>query len=420
MSGERKMYCESWADKKWMAMVERRGKREEALAKAREKDTVHQAKLFTKTAIDDIDDDLEEVTLDEAGEQDVNFVAREILDEENNDEEENTEGKARKRKRRALNTEKETKSLQDMPEDWQHLRHSVWSVREAYYRAVDLMISKYHMSYDQAVAAVVTVGRVMFGLDWKRFEEGDEITVNTVPDKRMNRKMAKALEASTLSEIVALMMDEESTTVTYHDDGSRSQGTGGYSVQGVTINGHFYALPTLIISSETRDNLADLKLTVLQMLSVIGGVSVEALWEKIDFTMGDSTAHNLGVEEIVAEKLESEHVPGQLLCQVHPCMMFSRELEKVWKEVDVTIGPQKIFAHFNVSLSEQNESVTQQWLNCLLRLVSHDYDHKSWNKANEFDIFLSPSANSAKRLIKERFNSLVYSCAVALSLDDQV
>ena len=409
------MYCEAWADKRWMAMVERRGKRDEASAKAKKKDKEDQARLFTKTAIDDIDDDLEDVTLNEAGEQDGDFVAsEEIFDEENND------GQVKKKRRRALNSEKEEKSLQDMPQDWQHLRHSVWSVREVYYRAVDLMISKYHMSYDQAVAAVVTVGRIMFGLDWKLFEEGDEITVNTVPDKRMNRRMAKALEASTLSEIVALMMDEESTTVTYHDDGSRSQGTGGYSVQGVTIKGHFYALPTLTISSETRDNLADLKLTVLQLLSVTGGVSVEGLWERIDFTMGDSTAHNLGVEEIVAEKLESDHVPDQLLCQVHPCMMFTRELEGVWKEIDTTIGPHKIFAHFNVSLSDQNESVTQQWLNCLLRLVSHDFDHKSWNKANEFDIFLAPGVNPAKRLIKERFNSLVYSCAVALFLDVQV
>ena len=126
------------------------------------------------------------------------------------------------------------------------------------------------------------------------------------------------------------------------------------------------------------------------------------------------------MEEIVAEKLESDHVPGQLLCQVHPCMMFSRELEKVWKEIDTTIGPNKIFAHFNVSLSDQNDSVTQQWLNCLLRLVSHDFDHKSWNKACEFDLFLAPAVNPAKRLIKERFNSLVYSCAVALFLDAQV
>ena len=402
------MYCEAFADKKWLAMVERRSRRDEAQARARERDTSDQARLFTKAAIEDED---VEMTLEEPVEQeDDNFVAG---DEENDDD------KVTKR-RRTLNSEKATKSLQDMPEDWQHLRHSIWKVRDVYYSTVDELMSKYHMSYEQGVAGVVVVGRKMFGLDWKRFEEGEEITVNTVPDKKMNRKMGRAIEAYTLSEMVREMMSEENTTVTYHDDGSRSQGTGGYSVQGITIKGKFYPLPTLSISSETRNNLADLKLTILQMLSVIGGVSVEALWQTIDFTMGDSTAHNLGVEEIVAEKLESDHVPGQLLCQVHPCMMFSRELEAVWKEVDVTIGPNKIFAHFNVSLSDQNDSVTQQWLNCLLRLVSHDYDHKSWNKACEFDIFLAPVVNIAKRLIKERFNSLVYSCAVALYLDVQV
>ena len=67
----------------------------------------------------------------------------------------------------------------------------------------------------------------MFGLYWRMFEEGDEITIDTVPENRMNRKMGKALEAFTLSQLVNLMMDEqEKTTVTYHDDGSRSKGAG--------------------------------------------------------------------------------------------------------------------------------------------------------------------------------------------------
>ena len=404
------MYCESFADKKWLARVERRRFREERLAIAMERDTADQVKLFTKVAVEE---DLE-VTVEEAGEIQEEFDAdAEQLDEQNND-------KQSKKRKRSVNTEKETKRSEDMPEDWQHLRHSIRKVREVYYTTVDELMSVNHMSYEQAISAVVTVGRRMFGLAWKRFEEGEEITVNTVPDKRMNRKMGRALEAFTLSEIVNIMMEDEETTVTYHDDGSRSKGTGGYSVQGLTIKGNFYPLPTLAISSETRDNLADLKLTVLQLLSITSNVSVEALWEKIDFVMGDGTAHNLGVEEIVAEKLEVEHVPGHLLCQVHPSLMFGRELEKVWSEVDTTIGPDKIFAHFNVSLSDQQESVTQQWLNCLLRLVTHDYDHKAWNKADEFDIFIHPYVNPAKRLIKERFNSLVYSCAVTLALDSKV
>ena len=96
---------------------------------------------------------------------------------------------------------------------------------------------------------------------------------------------------------------------------------------------------------------------------------MEGLWRKIDFVMGDGTAHNFGVEDIVAEKLEIDHVPEHLLCQVHPALMFSRELVAVCKELDTTIGPDKIFAHFAVSLSDQQDSITKQWINCLLRLA---------------------------------------------------
>ena len=102
-----------------------------------------------------------------------------------------------------------------------------------------------------------------------------------MPDKKINQKMGKASEAFTLSEVVNLMLDqEESTTVTYHDDGSRSKGAGGYSVQGVTVKGKFYPLSTLAISSEMMENLARLKITILQLLSITSGVSVEALWRK--------------------------------------------------------------------------------------------------------------------------------------------
>ena len=101
MKGERKMYCESWADKKWMAMVERRGKREEARIKAKEKDKDDQSKLFTKTTIEDLDLEEVTVTLDEAGDKDVDFDAgEEGFDEENN------VGQTKKRKRRTLNSER--------------------------------------------------------------------------------------------------------------------------------------------------------------------------------------------------------------------------------------------------------------------------------------------------------------------------
>ena len=43
------------------------------------------------------------------------------------------------------------------------------------------------LSYTQAMASIVEVGRTMFGLDWNFHEEGKDITVNTLPQVSRNR-----------------------------------------------------------------------------------------------------------------------------------------------------------------------------------------------------------------------------------------
>ena len=70
------MFCEHFADKKWLAMMERRSRREEAHAQAKERDAADQSRLFSKAVIEDDDVD---VTLDEADEdQDDIYVAEDI------------------------------------------------------------------------------------------------------------------------------------------------------------------------------------------------------------------------------------------------------------------------------------------------------------------------------------------------------
>ena len=69
-------------------------------------------------------------------------------------------------------------------------------------------------------------------------------------------------------------------------------------MQGVTIKGSYYPLPTLQISSETRSNLAELKLTILSLMSVCSGVPRDDIWVKIRFIMTDSVSYNLVVEEL--------------------------------------------------------------------------------------------------------------------------
>ena len=58
------------------------------------------------------------------------------------------------------------------------------------------------------------------------------------------------------------MNSEENVVVTYSDDGSKKQGTGSFSVQGITVNGKYRSLPTMSIASESRRNLADLKVAI--------------------------------------------------------------------------------------------------------------------------------------------------------------
>ena len=409
-NSERKMFCDKMVERKWLKMANRRKKREQGLQKMFDREEQEEL-LLKPTSLTDkewADMGVE----DAAGSQ----------DEENDDGKDYEEEGAHKKRRRTFVGVTGDNTEDALPPQYRHIRLGERKVKPKYYRVVDKLVSKYHMSLSQATAAVVEVGNYLFDRKWKYQDTDKEaFDLDTVPDKSVNRAVGKALEAFTLAQIAEkIISSDQSVTITYHDDGSKKQGAGSYSVQGASINGQFFPFPTINISSETRQNLAELKLTMLTILAVCGGVTKEALWEKIDFVMTDSVSHNMMVEDIVSEALDVEHTPEHLLCQVHPSLMFNRVLTKLWSEVDATIGPDKIFAGFCLTINTEQVSVTENWLDCVLRLVSHDFDHKQWNKAEEFDLFIHPEKNAAKRLQKERFNSLAYSCVVALNLDENV
>lgn len=406
MIGKRVGHCETFVDRKWLALDTRRKKDKESYLKRLENAEKEKKKLEEKV----------EVPLE--------FDEVEMTCEENDEvymESEETTPCSKRRKRTNV-LEGSLENRKSLPADFRHIRRSIKCVRPEYYTAVDRCISELHMSKEQAIGSTIIIAKELFNLKWKKFDDDeDTIDLDTVPDKKQIRTMGKAREALALNCLVEkIMSSDEKTTVVYHDDGSKKQGAGSFSVQGATINKKFYPFPTLSISSETRENLSQLKLTVLAILSTVSGVSSQDLWHRIDFTMTDSTIHNMKVDDLVSTALGIEHTPTHLLCQVHPACMFTRCLQKLCKNIDTTIGPNKIFSAFAVSLSDVQESVVEQWMNCLTRLVTHDFDHKSWNYAEEFDIFISPLKNPAKRLQKERFNSLNYTALITLYLDNHV
>ncbi len=104
--------------------------------------------------------------------------------------------------------------------------------------------------------------------------------------------------------------------------------------------------------------------------------------------MTDSISHNKDVLELNAENIGT-NLEGQIMRD-------------------------KIFANFLVNTTVRFTSVTEQALNCITRLINHDFDHKPWNKANEFDIHIAPMKNLSLNLKDQWFNRLIFTCAIAL------
>ena len=51
------------------------------------------------------------------------------------------------------------------------------------------------------------------------------------------------------------------------------------------------------------------------------------LVENFDFAMTDNTPHNLGFTQNVCAECETESAPDELICNVHPMMMFQRKVK---------------------------------------------------------------------------------------------
>ena len=108
----------------------------------------------------------------------------------------------------------------------------------------------------------------MFGRQWKHHnEDSRNIDVVTALRSKSIRETGQAIETYTLKCIVNEIMASDESVITYHEDGSKKKGVGSFMVQGVTINGKFRAFPTLPIASESKENLGQLKLAILNILA---------------------------------------------------------------------------------------------------------------------------------------------------------
>ena len=81
-----------------------------------------------------------------------------------------------------------------MPKEYQHVRCSIQKMRPEYYEVVDKQKSCFHMSQNQAEAAVVETANKMFGRNWKYHDEWDETDVDILPEKKIVEVQESALK----------------------------------------------------------------------------------------------------------------------------------------------------------------------------------------------------------------------------------
>ena len=411
MRGPRNMYCEDFVDRVWQKQMQ-----DKAIKEQRQLNLLS-AKKAGEERMKKVSWD--KVRLD--GDKENNNVeeSQEDQDYEVEIEDDNSEGRKKKRKKVS-----EASSLQTdiLPSEFRHIRKNVNIVKPAFYEVIDRIKAELHCSSKQAVGSVILTANGLFGRSWKTHSQDETvIDLDTAPHVKQVRETGQALTALCLSQIVEEMMDDGGGIITYHDDGSRTQGVGGYSVQGITINGKFRPLPTLPVASECRENLAALKVAVLSIMAACNdNYTAVNIYDAVTFKVTDATSHNFEVDEIVAEELGTEHIPVHLLCHTHPALMFNRKIAEVCSKIEKEIGPEKIYSAFLVNATTSHDSVLEQYLDCNVRLVSADYNHKSWNKSREFDIYLGEEKNKAKALKKERFNRFVYISAVVLHHQHQI
>lgn len=99
-------------------------------------------------------------------------------------------------------------------------------VREEFYTAIDRCIAEQLVSKKQAIGCCLIFQKELSNIIWKTAnEDEDVIDLDTVPQNCCLRKEGKAREVLALKLIVGKIMDSaETSTITFHDDGSRKQG----------------------------------------------------------------------------------------------------------------------------------------------------------------------------------------------------
>ena len=297
-----------------------------------------------------------------------------------------------KRKKRKYATDKSDDN-DPLPSLFRHIRISERKVKDQVYKTVANLIGN-GLSLDEACNALIEVANGLFGRNWKKGDHDEDLyDRDTLPDKRNIREALNMLEAQSLALVVDKLAEEKGKgrMITHAIDSTTKKGVGQFAAQGLHIGQDVpFPLPILGIAGESTEDIAMQVDMGFEILAAVKNIKVEEVYCMVDTHITDSTEHNKGFAQILAEMYDLESPAGQIFCGTHTTLGLSSGMNKVMRLVESQMKLETVIQSFMVDLDvdTKNASVAGQALDMCLKLVAPELSHKPWNKYKEFQQFL--------------------------------
>ena len=280
-----------------------------------------------------------------------------------------------------------------VPHQFCHVRDTERKVKDKIYLTLSCLVGR-GLSIDEACSAVVEVGNGMFERKWKKHSENDDlIDKDTLPHKKNIREKLNLIEAETLANVVDAVKAgaESGRMITAAIDSTTKKRVGQFATQGIHIGQNVpFPLPLMNICGETTEDIAMQVDFGFEILAAVKKEPVEDIYKLVDTHMTDSTVHNKGFADVLAELYSLDKPAGQLFCGSHTTLGYSAAMNKVVKMIETDMKVENILSKFMVSmeLESKHGSLAGQALDMMLKLVAPEYSHKQWNYFKLYTNFL--------------------------------
>lgn len=274
------------------------------------------------------------------------------------------------------------------------LRDNIKTFKEKVLRTVISLVSVAHCSVPQARLAFQLVSNLHFDQNYElcvdekieggpRTSDDFEKYKNHIPSESVLYKRLHQMAMQREFECAQAMITAPPTTkITIGFDTTQRA---HLKHEWVSFVVHFsdrtekFRLRPLFLAYEDRDNTVNIFVEQIKRLSTLASVNPEEIWRKVYAIMTDSVRKMLEIEKLIAEKLESYHIPLHFLCVAHTAEGFERKLLEVVLKIEKELQLREKVLNSNPSLKRflvGQKSITEQAMVAFSKLSNND-GHKS-------------------------------------------